>query len=69
MQAHGICAAIFSGNTEVSKALLATERDIIAQGKLRLLFTAPDAIVGNNRWKQMFLELPLCHQIVAVIYS
>ena len=35
LQAHGVCAVIFnSGNTWVSKALLATERDI-AQGKLR----------------------------------
>ena len=48
LQAHGVCAAILSGNTWVSKALLATERDI-AQGKLRFLFTAPGAIVGNSR--------------------
>ena len=41
------------------KALLATERDI-AQGKLRFLFTAPGAIVGNSRWS--FLS----YQIVAV---
>ena len=66
LQARGVCAAILSGNTGVSKALLATERDI-AQGKPRLLFTAPEAIVGNSRWKQMLLELPLCHQIVAII--
>ena len=45
-----------SGNTWVSKALLATERDI-AQGKLRFLFTAPGAIVGYSRWKQILLEL------------
>ena len=57
LQAHGVCAAILnSGNTWVSKALLATERDI-AQGKLRFLFTAPGAIVGNSRWKQILLEL------------
>ena len=57
LQAHGVCAAILnSGNTWVSKALLATEREI-AQGKLRFLFTAPGAIVGNSRWKQIPLEL------------
>ena len=57
LQAHGVCAAILnSGNTWVSKALLATERDI-AQGKFRFLFTAPVAIVGNSRWKQILLEL------------
>ena len=54
LQAHGVCAAILnSGNTWVSKALLATERDI-AQGKLRFLFTTPGA---NRRWKQILLEL------------
>ena len=57
LQAHGVCAAILNGgNTWVSKVLLATERDI-AQGKLRFLFTAPGAIVGNTRWKQILLEL------------
>ena len=57
LQAHGVCAAILnSGNTWVSKALLATERDL-AQGKLRFLFTALGAIVGNSRWKQILLEL------------
>ena len=56
LQAHGVCAAILSGNTRVSKVLLATERDN-AQGKLRFLFTAPGAIVGNSRWKQILLEL------------
>ena len=57
LQAHGVCAAILnSGNTWVSKALLATERDI-AQGKLRFLFTALGAILGNSRCKQILLEL------------
>ena len=57
LQAHGVCAAILnSGNTGVSKALLATERDI-AQGKLRFLFTALGAIVGNSRWKQHSYQL------------
>ena len=51
LQARGVCAAILnSGNTWVSKALLATERDI-AQSKLTFLSTAPGAIIGNSRWK------------------
>ena len=65
LQARSVCAAIVSGNTGISKALLANKRDI-SLGKLRFLFIAPEAIVGNSRWKQMLLELPLCHQIVAV---
>ena len=57
LQAHGVCAAILNcGNTWVSKALLATKRDI-AQGKLRFLFTVLGAIFGNSRWKQILLEL------------
>ena len=68
LQAHGICAAIRnSGNTWVSKALLATERDI-AQGKLRFLFTAPGAIVGYSRWKQILLELSDSGMAVTVLY-
>ena len=72
LQAHGVCAAILSGNTGVSKALLATERDI-AQGKLRFLFTAPGAIVGNSRWKQILLELSdsgshCVHKCVCILF-
>ena len=52
----------------VSKALLATERDI-AQGKLRFLFTAPGAIVGYSRWKQILLELSDSGMAVTVLYS
>ena len=68
LQAHGVCAAIRnSGNTWVSKALLATERDI-AQGKLRFLFTALGAIVGYSRRKQMLLELSDSGMAVTVLY-
>ena len=63
LQAHGVCAAILnSGNTWVSKALLATERNI-AQGKLidfsSLLLGLSLAIADGNR---SFLS----YQIVAV---
>ena len=54
---HGVCSAILNGgNTWVSKALPATERDI-ARGKLTFFFTAPGAIVGNSKWKQILFEL------------
>ena len=49
-------AFVLQTHTGVSKALLATERDI-TQGKLRFLFTTPGAVVGNSRWKQILLEL------------
>ena len=68
LQAHGVCAAIRnSGNTGVSKALLATERDI-AQGKLRFLLTAPGAIIGNSRWKQILLSYQIVLVAVTVLY-
>ena len=44
LHACGICAAILSGNTGVNETLLALERDV----DIRLLFTAPEAIVGNS---------------------
>ena len=69
LQAYGACAAILnSGNTWVSKALLATERDI-AQGELRFLFTAAGAIVGNSRWKQILLELSDSGSHCTVLYT
>ena len=58
LQGHDVCAAILSGNTGVSKALLATERDI-AQGKLLLLLGLSLAIADGNT---SFLS----YQIVAV---
>ena len=59
----------------MSKALLATERGI-TEGKLRFLFAAPGAIVGNSRWKQILLELSdsgmavtvLCIQNVRILF-
>ena len=63
---RGDKAAIFSGNSGVDKKLLATDRDVL-EGKFRLLFTAPEAIVGSSKWKQLMLEPPLYNQIVALV--
>ena len=45
-------AAILSGNTGVDDKLTASGRDI-QEGKFNLLYSAPEAIVGVNRWRQM----------------
>ena len=65
LQARGVCAAILSGNTKCEKCCWlprGTSPKASLDCSLLLL-----AIVGNSRWKQMLLELPLCHLIVAVI--
>ena len=41
------------------------ERDV-EEGKLSLLFGAPEAIVGSERWRQLLLGDPLYQRIVAV---
>ena len=62
LQVHCIGAAILSGNAGIIEVLLASEWDV-SQGKYRLIFTAPEAITGNSRWKQMLTVLSLSQQI------
>ena len=66
LQSRGVKAAIFSGNSGVDKKLLATDREVL-EGKFRLLFTAPEAIFGSSKWKQLMLEPPLYNQFVALV--
>ena len=58
-----VSAAIISGNEGVDKELQATEKDL---AKYKLLFSAPEAILGTDRWKEMLLKPPLYDEIVAV---
>ena len=66
LQSRGVSAAIFSGNAGVDQKLVASDKDVCA-GKYRLLFTAPEAIVGSSKWKQLLLETPLRNQVVALV--
>ena len=59
-------AAVLSGNHGVDKKSTASVEDIL-QGKFNLLYSAPEAIIGVERWRQMLMEKPLSEQIVAVI--
>ena len=66
LQSRGVKAAIFSGNSGVDKKLLGTDREVL-EGKYRLLFSAPEALTGSSKWKQLMLEPPLYNQIVTLV--
>ena len=69
LRAIGVGAAIMSighqAGGQLARELLVAERDV-EEGKLSLLFGAPEAIVGSERWRQLLLGDPLCQRIVAV---
>lgn len=65
LRAIGIGSAILSGTRGVDKSLLATEKDI-KLGAFALIFSAPEAIIGGDRWRDIFIEEPLCDQVVAL---
>ena len=65
LRLRGVCAAIMSGHKGVHKNLLATDRDVEA-GTFCLLFCAPEAIVGSEKWREMLLRPPLSERVVAV---
>ncbi len=58
-------AAILSGNSGVDKKYLANEGDL-KTARYRFLYSCPEAIVADQRWKQFLLEPPLCDTVVAV---
>lgn len=65
LRTRGVQAAILSGNKGIDKELLAAEKDIQC-GTYSLLFSAPEAIVACERWRQILVEQPLCNQVVTV---
>ena len=66
LRSRGVSAAIIGHSGAVTdKNLLATEKDLTA-GKYRLLFTAPEAIVGVEKWREIVQTPPLSERIVAV---
>ena len=52
-------------STEVDGELLASEGDVI-QGCFRLLYTAPEAILDREVWKQLLVKYPLSSTVVGV---
>ncbi len=65
LQSRGVSAAILSGNSGVDKKYLANEGDL-KTARYRFLYSCPEAIVADQRWKQFLLEPPLCDTVVAV---
>ena len=61
----GVGCAILSGNSGVPKSTLASVEDIL-MGAYSLLFSAPEAIVCGDRWRDMLSEEPLHSRIVAI---
>ena len=66
LREYGIGAAILSSNKGIDSSLLSTSKGI-QSGAYRLLFSAPEAIMDSECWREILLEEPLCHQVVAVV--
>ena len=65
LRAKGVQAAILSGNKGIDIHLLASDKNI-KDGTYCLLFSAPEAIVACEKWRQILVEAPLCNQVVTV---
>ena len=55
-----------SGNKGIDGCFLCTVKDI-KSGTLRFLFSAPEALIDSECWRELLLDHPLCNQIVAVV--
>ena len=60
---RGVSAAIMSSRREIDKKLLVSEQRI---GTYSLLFAAPEAVLGERKWKEKLSEAPLHNHVVAV---
>ena len=65
LRQHDVAAGILSGNKGVDKKFLASVKDI-SEGYYHLLYSAPEAILGSEQWKELLLQPPLSRCVVAV---
>ena len=65
LQDRHVAAGILSGSKGVDKKLLASVKDV-SEGCYRLLYCAPEAILGSEQWKELLLLPPLSRSVVAV---
>ena len=65
LQDRHVAAGILSGNKGVDKKFLASMKDI-SEGSYRLLYSAPEAILGSEQWKELYILPPLSRSVVAV---
>ena len=66
LRSRGVSAAVLSSQGSIDKDLLATDQDLSTPGQFSLLFAAPEALVGIDKWRDKFLQTPLCDRIVGV---
>ena len=52
-------------NTGISKDLLATEEVVVA-GKVSLLYCAPEAVIGTEKWRSLILLPSVKQRVVAI---
>ncbi len=60
---RGVSAAIMSSQRDIDKKLLVSEQRM---GIYSLLFAAPEAVIGERKWKGKLSEAPLHNHIVAI---
>ena len=65
LQICHVVAGILSGKKGVDKKFLASVKDI-SEGSYRLLYSAPEAILGSEQWKELLILPPLSRSVVAV---
>ena len=65
LRKRGVSAAILSGNKGIDECLVANDEDI-EKVKFSLLFSAPEAIIGSERWRLAMLRPCLRDHVVAV---
>ena len=63
LKSRGVSVAIFRS---IEKSLRASDKDLSTPGKFSLLFAAPEALIGIDRWKSKFVETPLFDRVVAI---
>ena len=65
LRERGVMAAILSGDPGVPQEFQATVADVRST-KYSLLYAAPEAVVGYDKWRTVLLNPPLSERVVAV---
>ena len=65
VQNRHVAVGILSDNKGVDKKFLTSMKDI-SEGSYRLLYSAPEAILGSEQRKELLILLPLSRSVVAV---
>ena len=66
LRKRGVSSAILNGHEGIDPSLLASENDFSKHGKYSLVFAAPEAIIGSEKWRKIMLTAPLMQNVVAM---